>query len=150
MPRRLKVKTRERGFLEVYAIAESPEGQWEVGWENLRTTLFGQLISRVPRSKFNHVLNGFSQPFVDALGIPPEGALLKLPSSECAKQRGCSLYQKRLCVLGCKKLPWCYEPAGFDDFGSPTRRMASELIFLWKEGVYVIAVYDDEWFGQSD
>lgn len=143
MPRRLKVKTTEKGFLEVYVITESPEGKWELGWENLRSTFIGRLISRVPRSVFNHVLNGYSQPFVDALGLPPEGALQKLPSQACGRQRGCSLYQPRNCIVSSKKLPWCYEPAGMDDVGAVGKRMAGELVFFWKEGVYVIAVYDD-------
>lgn len=144
MPRRLRVKTRERGPLELYVVTESPEGGWEIGWENLRTTFFGKLVPRVPRSAFNHVLNGFSKPFVDALGLPPEGALRKLPSPCCSKQTTCALFDKRRCLLTSKQLPWCYEPAGFEDLGTATRRIASELVFLWKEGVHVIAVYDDE------
>lgn len=143
MPRRLRVKTLEKGLLEVYVVTESPEGRWELGWENLRTTFFGKLLPRVPRSAFNHVLNGFSQPFVDALGLPPAGALQKMTNPGCAKQSGCSLYDKGRCYLRSAKLPWCYEPAGFDDLGAATRRIASELVFLWKEGVHVVAVYDD-------
>jgi hypothetical protein len=143
MPRRLKLETREKGLLEVYVVAEGPEGRWELGWENLRTTFFGRLIPRIPRSAFNHVLNGFSQPFIDALGLPPDGALQKMADPTCDKQRGCPLYDKRRCHLTSNKLPWCYEPAGFNDLGASTRRIAGELVFLWKEGVHVVAVYDD-------
>lgn len=143
MPRRLRLKTREKGLLEVYVVAESPDGLWELGWENLRTTFFGKLLPRIPRSAFNHVLNGFSQPFIDALGLPPDGALLKVANPACGKQRGCSLYDKSRCYVASKKLPWCYEPAGFDGLGAATLRVASELVFLWKEGVHVVAVYDD-------
>lgn len=140
----MRVQTREKGRLEVYAITESPEGHWEVGWEDIRGSFFGSLVSRIPRSAFNHVLNGFSKPFVDALGLPPEGALQKLPSPYCIKQSGCKLYDKKHCTLASKALPWCYEPASFEQLGATTLRIASELIFLWREGVHVIAVYDDE------
>ena len=143
MPRRLKALTNEKGPLEIYAITEGADGRWEEGWEEIQATLLGRLISRVPRSAFNHLLNGDSQPFIAILGMPPVGALLKLPSTACAKQRGCALYQKRTCFVGSPKLPWCYEPAGFDAMTSSARKMASDLIFLWKEQVYVIAVYDD-------
>ena len=143
MPRRLKLKTREKGLLEVYIVAESQEGRWEVGWENLRGTFFGKLIPRVPRSAFNHVLNGYSQPFIERLGLPPAGALLKLPAQACEKQSTCTLYDSKRCFVASKKLPWCFDPAGFEELGVSTRRFASELIFLWKEGVHVVAVYDD-------
>jgi len=143
MPRRLKVATREKGLLDILAVTEGTDGKWEHDWEKLRGTILEKCISRVPRSAFNHVLNGFSEPFIEALGIPPEGALLKLPSQLCAKQQVCSLYQRRLCFVSCKKLPWCYEPAGFGSLEATAQRTASELVFLWKDGVYVIAVYDD-------
>lgn len=139
----MKVKTREKGTLELYAVTESPEGRWEIGWENLRATLLGKLITRMPRSAFNHVLNGFSQPFVAALGLPPDGALKKLARPGCAKQDLCPLHDPRTCSVRSNKLPWCFEPEELSEFGEPTRRIAAELIFLWKEGVYVIAVYDD-------
>lgn len=144
MPRRVRLKTREKGMLEVLVVTEFADGRWELGWENIRGTFFGQLVPRVPRSAFNHVLNGYSQPFIEALGLPPEGALKRLPTAACAKQGGCSLYDSRRCSLWSKKLPWSYEPAGFDALGGSTLRIASELIFLWKEGVRVVAVYDDE------
>lgn len=140
----MKLETLEKGLLDVYAVTESASGEWEPGWESLRTSVFGPLISRVPRSALNHVLNGLSGPFVAALVVPPEAALTKLPSPACAKQQGCPLYQKRRCILSCKKLPWCFEPKGVDELGSTTRRVAAECVFLWKEGVHVIAVYDDQ------
>jgi hypothetical protein len=143
MPRRLKAKTREKGVLELYAITEAPDGTWETGWEELRGTVLGGLVSRVPRSAFNHLLNGFSAPFTEALGIAPSGALVKLPSERCDKQRGCVLYDRRKCVVGSRKLPWCYEPAGIDGIDAVTRRTASDLVFLWKQEVYVVAVFDD-------
>ena len=143
MPRRLKIPTREKGRLEIYAIVEDSHGAWEADWNSLRSTPLGRLISRVPRSAFNHLLNGYSQPFVDALGLPPQGALSKLPSTRCHKQQGCSLYQKRICITTSSKLPWCYEPAGLNEVDSATRKVASDLVFLWKEEVYVVAVYDD-------
>jgi hypothetical protein len=88
-------------------------------------------------------LNGYSSPFVAALGISTEGALQKLPSEKCDKQRICPLYQPRVCRVGSLKLPWCYEPAGFDGLTAAAKRLAGDLVFLWKEQVYVIAVFDD-------
>lgn len=143
MPRRLKVPTREKGRLEVYAITEAGDGTWEASWDDLRTTLLGELISRVPRSAYDHLLNGYSAPFINALGISPEGALQKLPSTVCDKQRECTLYQKRTCWVGSGKLPWCYEPAGLPELSAAAKRTASDLVFLWREQVYVIAVFDD-------
>lgn len=143
MPRRLKVHTLEKGDLELLALAEGADGTWEAEFEPLRQTTLGRMISRVPRSAFNHVLHGLSEPFVQALGLPPDGALQKLPSKVCAKQRGCPLHDKRHCVVTSKKLPWCYDPAGFGTLSETELRVASSVIFLWKEGVFVIAVYDD-------
>lgn len=143
MPRRLKAKTREKGLLEIFAITEAADGTWEAGWEDLRRSLLGSLVSRVPRSTYNHLLHGFSAPFIEALGISPGGALQKLPSTQCDKQRVCALYQKRICHVGSRKLPWCYEPAGFDDLVPAARRIASDLVNLWKQEVYVIAVFGD-------
>lgn len=139
----MKVRTREKGLVEIFAISESADGSWEAGWEGLRRTVLGDLVSRVPRSAFNHLLNGYSGPFVCALGIAPSGALLKLPSTQCGKQRGCSLYDKRSCLVGSRKLPWCYEPAGIVNLAEGAARLASDLVFLWKQEVYVIAVFDD-------
>ena len=143
MPRRLKAKTREKGYLEVYAVTEAADGTWEGGWEQLRITLLGGLLSRVPRSAFNHLLNGYSGPFVASLGISPAGALLKLPSARCDKQRECTLYDRRRCSVGSAKLPWCYEPAAIEGLPASAARLASDLVFLWKQEVYVIAVFDD-------
>ena len=141
MPRRLKVPTDEKGLLELQTFNEAADGTWEGNWESLRGSYLAQLISRVPRSAFNHVLNGFSAPFVAALGLPPEGALLKMPSPFCEKQANCVYYEKRKCIISSKKLPYCYEPVRL--IGALTTRMANEAVFLWKEGVYVVAVYDD-------
>lgn len=143
MSRRLRVKTREKGFLEIFAFTEAADGSWETGWEGLRNTVLGGLVSRVPRSSFNHLLHGYSGPFVSALGISPAGALLKLPSAACDKQRTCALYDKRNCLVASRKLPWCYEPTGIVNLDAAAVRTASDLVFLWKQEVYVIAVYDD-------
>lgn len=143
MPRRLKARTREKGYLEIYAVTEASDGTWEGGWEELRCTPLGKLVSRVPRSAFNHLLHGYSGPFMEALGIGPQGALLKLPSTRCDKQSGCTLYDKRRCLVGSPKLPWCYEPAGIKDLSAGAKRTGSDLVFLWKQEVYVIAVFDD-------
>src|SRR5262245_55173570 len=95
----MRVPTKEKGRLEIFSFDEDADGGWEDDWETLRGTVLGGLISRIPRTSLNHLLNGYSAPFVQALGIPPHGALQKLPSKACDKQRGCSLYQRRICVV---------------------------------------------------
>lgn len=143
MPRRLKARTLEKGLLEIFAITEAADGTWEAGWEDLRRTVLGSLVSRVPRSTYNHLLNGYSAPFISMLGIPPQGALQKLPSERCDKQPSCTLYQKRICFVGSRKLPWCYEPTGIEGLVPAAMRIAGDLVFLWKQEVYVVAVFDD-------
>jgi hypothetical protein len=137
MSRRMKLKTRERGFLEVLAVQESG-GTWEQDWEPLRGTPVGALFSRVSQHDLNHALNGWTHPLVEALGLSPEMALAKLPSGLCDKQYGCTLHDPRKCLVLSKKLPWCYEPAGLEMLTSIARIKAAEAVFLWKQQVYVV------------
>lgn len=138
----MKLKTRERGFLEVLTIQET-SGKWEPEWEPLRGTAIGASFSRVHQRDLNHALNGWTHPFVEALGISPDMALAKLPSQRCAKQPSCQLHDPRKCLVPSKKLPWCYEPAGFDDLDPLARTRAAEVIFLWRQQVYVVVVLQE-------
>ncbi len=140
----MKLKTRERGFLEVFTIQEAL-GAWESDWEPLRGTAIGASFSRVTQAALNHALNGWTHPFVEALGISPDMALAKLPSQRCEKQVSCRLHDPRKCLVASKKLPWCYEPAGFADLNDRARARAAEVIFLWRQQVYVVvAVQEDD------
>lgn len=133
----MKLETRERGFLEVFVIQETA-GVWEAEWEPLRETSVGALFSRVTQRDLNHALNGWTHPLVEALGLSPEMALAKLPSARCDKQERCSLHDARKCLVLSKKLPWCYEPAGLETLSETALTRAAEVVFLWKQQVYVV------------
>jgi hypothetical protein len=133
MPRRLKVQTREMGVVEVYLLrSDEPE------WEALAETAASDLVSRMPRSTLEHALHGWSRPFVDALGLPPEGAIRKLPSRHhlCALRKRCAAWHNALCRPTAKKMPICFEPDGLPN-------LAAEVVRLWREGVYVVVTQED-------
>ncbi len=141
MPRRVRLPTLEMGDIELLLI----DG-WTAGWGKLQGTLFGNLISVVSREVVNHALHRFSRPLVDNLGIPPEGALRKVPR-QCwnrKKRPGvlykCPLYDKRACQPISPDMPWCFEPDDVPD--KAIRKKAAEAIELWHEGVYVVVVED--------
>lgn len=115
------------------------QGCWEADLEPLRGTRIGEQLSFISQSDLNHALHGFSRPLVDALGIPPAGALRKLPeaSKECAKRETCPFYVARDCHPGAKKMPWCFEPGGLSE---AAQTAAARLIAEWREGVYVVVV----------
>lgn len=139
MPRRVKVPTGVMGDLELLLVSER-EGVWEGEWDALRETPLAALVTRVSREDVEHALRGWVQPLVTALGLPPVGALRKLPMAAhyCHHQpRPCTLYIPADCYTGAKKLSNCFEPAGFDE---RTRLVAAEAIRAWREGVYVVLV----------
>lgn len=133
MPRRLRVQTREMGTLEVYLLRAG-----EAEWRALAETAVSDLVSRMPRSTLEHALQGWSRPFVDALGLPPEGAIRKLPKRhhECALRERCAAWHNASCRPTAKKMPFCFEPDGL-----PT--LAAEVVRLWREGVYVVITQED-------
>ncbi len=138
MLRRLRVATREKGPLEVLAIYEE-DGQWDPEWAPLQGTALGSLFSRVSQANFHHVLHGFSRPFVDSLGLPPEGALRKLPSQLCLRRKTCTLHDAKKCVASHPKLPWCYVPAGVSE-DEKVNEAAAQAVFRWRERVYLVVV----------
>lgn len=116
---------------------------WE-DFQSLRGTRIGDQLSVVSQNAYDHALHRLSRPLVDSLGIPPAGALRKLPQTarECEKRGKCPLYKPSECHPLAKKLPWCFEPGGFAD-EDPAREQAARLIQEWAQGVYV-AVIEEE------
>lgn len=139
MPRRLKVKTKEMGDMELYLIYQ--EGKdWESEWRPLQGAEITSLLTVISKETLDHVLAGWSKPFTTALGIPPDGALRKLPQSRCYQRLPCPFYQPKICLPTAKEMPWCFEPDGIDD--TVSRKLASTLVSLWREGVYIVVVQE--------
>lgn len=142
MSRRLKVITREVGELQLFLIYER-QGAYEAEWRPLQGNAVAALFTCITRETMEFALKGYTSPLVKALGIPPNGALRKLPiaARECFMKARCSLYVARDCVPTAVKMPWCYEPGGNED--EHVRKLASEVIGLWREGVYVLVVSEE-------
>lgn len=138
----MKLPTLERGEIVVLAIDER-NGTWESDWEPLRRTVFGDQLTIISRQTLDHALHGYSRPLSNALGIPPAGALLKIPeaSRQCYVRRKCPFYDVRACRSDARKMPWCFEPDAFED--EEVRRAATQAIERWREGVYVLVVTND-------
>lgn len=141
MPRRLKLKTQELGDLELQLIYQYG-ASWEPSWKPLQGALIASLLTVVSKEVWDHALAGWTRPLVQALGIPPDGALRKLPSADklCEKRSICPYYHPKECQPKAKNMPWCFEPSGVRDPNA--RQLASELLSLWREGVYVLVVID--------
>lgn len=140
MPRRLKIKTQEMGDLELYFIYKGLEG-YEVTWGFLEGLPIVDLLSHVPIEDANHALAGWSWPLTSKLGIPPEGALRKLPSKKCFVRAKCLFHQAKICEATHPKLPWCFEVDGVED--DKARNGASYLIRMWREGVYIVVIHSE-------
>lgn len=142
--RQVKVGLRERGGDAQLLLVSSRQGQWEEPWDQLRGTAPGRLLSVVSRADVEHALHGFSRPLSAALGLPPEGCLVKLPKTarRCHRERTCPLYEPRHCHLQSSKLPLSFEPAGFED--ERLRHQIGELVRWWREGVYVVVVEEPQ------
>lgn len=137
MSRRLKLPTAEMGELELLAVPVRA-GDWGQ-WEDVRASPLGDLVSVVPVEAFDHALRGWSRPLVDALGLPPQGALRKMPRAarQCRLRKDCIFFDRRKCTPFSKEMPWCYEPDGMD--ASPR---FTEILSSWREGVYVVMVLE--------
>lgn len=142
MSRRLKVITREVGDLQLFLIYETA-GVYETEWRPLQGTDIAALFTPITRELVECALKGYTSPLVKTLGVPPNGALRKLPiaAKECVNKGRCSLFIPRDCVPTAVKMPWCYEPGGIED--ENVRRLASEVVGLWRGGVYVLVVSED-------
>jgi hypothetical protein len=137
----MKLPTAERGDIEVLAI-EVRDGRWEDEWEPLRGTIFGKQFSAVRRQDVDHALHGLSRPLSAALGIPPAGALRKVPkpSRACYVRPKCPFYEPRACHVESSAMPWCFEPDEVED--ETIRQTAAKAISMWREGVYLLTVED--------
>jgi len=142
--RQVQINLRERGGDVQVLLISSHRGCWEEPWDLLRGTAPGALLSVVLREDVEHALHGLSQPLSAALGLPPEGCLLKLPKTarRCHREQKCPLYDPRVCHLQSGKLPLSFEPAGFDD--DRLRLQIAELVRYWREEVYVVVVEEPE------
>lgn len=138
----MKFLSKERGDLHVLAIWEKG-GVWEEEWEPLRGSPFGDLFSVVSQDTLDQALAGWTQPLALKLGLPPSGALIKLPKAaqECGQKRKCILYDSKVCFPTTKKLmSWCFEPAGIPD--EKQRVAAAKAIGEWRSGVYLLLVQE--------
>lgn len=139
MPREVKIHLPEfagdRDFLVIYS-AEG--GIWEPEWEPLRGTEVGRQVPSVTKEAFEWALEGYTPPFVKQLGVPPEGALLKIPGASrvCRKRKKCSLYDRVQCHVGGKNMPWCFEPDGIANESEVFA--TAKIIEYWRAGVYVV------------
>lgn len=141
MPRQLKIKTHEMGELELYLIYQYVD-TWEEEWKPLQGAAITSLLTVVSQEMMTHALKGLTIPFIKALGIPPVGALRKLPNPQCDKRVLCPFYRKKECVPVAKAMPSCFEPAGIEDLDA--RRLAGDLVRMWREGVYIVVVVHPE------
>jgi hypothetical protein len=137
MPRRLKVSTREMGFVELF-IVYSKGGVWEPEWRALQGTEIAALFATFPKAILDHVLWGYSRPFVDALGRPPDGTLRKVPHPLCHNRIGCTFHDAKDCHARGKNLPHCYQPEGLPS--DEARSLANDAVRMWRDGVYMAAV----------
>jgi hypothetical protein len=135
--RRLKLKTIELGDLELFLVYQYGD-KWESDWLPLQGQLITGLLTVVPQETIDHALQGWTSPLVKSLGLPPEGALRKLPSQLCYQRGHCPFHIKNSCIPTHPKMSWCFEPENIEDPNS--RNLAAELIRLWREGVWGILV----------
>jgi len=137
MTRRVKFISPQMGDIHIFAIWEK-DGRWEGEWDALRGTRIGDQFSEVTQEAFTHALNKYHRPLVDQLGIPPAGALRKLPTQECALRHKCAIYDPPNCLARAKKMPICFEPDGIDD--DAIRQITSQVIQYWRESVYLVVI----------
>ena len=111
---------------------------WEPEWEPLRETPLAELFTTLPRATLELALMKYTRPLVKALGLPPQGALRKLPPEArvCAQRRTCSLRNDQECFPTARNTPWCFQPEGLP-------HIAAKAIQLWRENAYIIVVVED-------
>jgi len=139
MPRRLKIETNEMGMVELYLIYDE-DGVWEEEWRPLQPFASAVTLTSVAKEQMEQALVGWTKPLVESLGPEPKGRLLTLPgeSRGCADRKGCPFYDANRCSPLKPKMPWCFTPDL--PFPAEVNRLVSELIKMWREGVYTILV----------
>lgn len=138
MPRRLKLVTVEVGKLELFLIYSS-NSVWEPEWRPMQGHPIASLFTMTSKEVVDHALRGWTAPLTKALGIPPLGALRKLPvaAKGCMDRQKCPHYDQKDCNPAAKDMPWCFVPGGITD---EVRQLASDVIQMWREGVYILLV----------
>ena len=138
MSRRLKIVAREMGGVELLLIDQMGD-VWESEWAPLQGTPLGTMFPVVSDEVMNHAIRGWTKPLVEALGLPPQGALRKLPEEyrACTHRGRCPTYVPASCSPMHKKMPDCFQP---DCVNEATRTLAYEVLRLWHEGVYIVVV----------
>jgi len=141
MPRRLKIATKELGPLELYVIYET-DGVWEGTWQPVQGSDVTSLMTTISKEVYDHALKGWTRPLITALGLAPSGALRKLPlgAARCAARTKCPFFDKKACVPASPKMPVCFEADVSPD--EQKRHLTSEIIKLWRDGVYVVVVQE--------
>jgi len=139
VPRELTIPTRELGELKLLIIY-SKAGVWESSWRVLQGGPYADLFTVTLKVTMDHALRGWTSPLVKGLGIPPVGALRKLPTlgHSCYVHSSCPMYHRRECVPSHKSMPWCFQPSGL--VSDEERRLAAEVIQKWRDGVYLVVV----------
>lgn len=140
MSRRLKLHTRELGPLELFFIYQTGS-LWEAEWAPFQRTSFASLLPVISDEVVNHALRGWTQPFIQALGLAPSGALRKVPKEhqQCDHRARCPFYAPSDCQPTGKRLPNCFQPEHLTD---QVGVLAYEVIRLWRESVYVVVVQE--------
>ena len=139
MPRRLKITAREMGPIELQLIYQTGD-MWETTWAPLQDSAIAALLPVVSDETMTHAIRGWTKPLVTALGLPPQGALRKMPKEhqQCEHRARCPFYMAANCVPTAKKLPDCFQS---ENLGTPEARiLVYEAIRLWREGVYIVVV----------
>lgn len=128
------------GELQLFLISTKKDGSWESEWELLRGTVFGDLFSKVSKENVEHALHKLSRPLVDSLGVPPEGALRKLPVENrlCFRRVKCPFFDPKKCFPEAKNMPWCFEPDGVAD--ESVRVVATQAIERWRKRIYLVVI----------
>lgn len=142
MSRRLKLPTKEMGDLQLYLIYQTG-AEWEKEWAALQSHPIASLFTVVSKETMDAALLGSTSSLVKQLGLPPIGAIHKLPliNQVCSLRNECVSFTRHLCVPEHKKMPVCFQPDGVE--GTEARQLAADVIRHWREKVYVIVVRDD-------
>lgn len=139
MARELTLPTRELGDLQLLLIY-AKAGVWEAAWRPIQQLPIAESFTVTTKAVMDHALRGWTSPLVKALGIPPDGAIRKLPSAsrECHVRTECPMYHRAECTPTHKKMPWCFQPGGLAT--DEERRLAADAIQKWRAGVYLVVV----------
>lgn len=143
MPRRVQIPTIELGSFDLFLIYQYGD-TWEKNWAPAQHLPWAQLLTVVSEETMVHAFNRWTNPLVKALGIAPVGAIKKLPilNQKCYRRVICPLCRPKDCLPHVPQMPWCYEPDGVDD--PEARRLITEAIQLWRQGVYIVVVVHAE------